>query len=89
LEFWIFSKGTFSLFVQALNGMLSSPHDFKAINNMPNVFIASTMDVEDFFGNPKYEINAFIVQYYVSYCEKQIQEVTFYFWRRKDDENIK
>ena len=56
---------------------------------MPNVFIASTMDVEDFFGNPKYEINAFIVQYYVSYCEKQIQEVTFYFWRRKDDENIK
>ena len=61
---------------------------FKAINEMPDVFIASTMDVEDFFGNPKYEINAFIDQYYVLYCEKQMQEVTFYFWRRKDDENI-
>ena len=36
---------------------------FKAINDMLDVFIASTMDVADFFGNPEHEINAFIDQY--------------------------
>lgn len=57
---------------------------FKAINDVPDVFIASTMDVADFFHNSKYEINAFIDQYYELYCEKQIQEITVYFWRKKD-----
>ncbi len=57
---------------------------FQAINDMPDVFIASTMDVSDFFASPKYEINTFIDQYYELYCEKQIQEVTICFWRRKD-----
>lgn len=57
---------------------------FQAINDMPDVFIASTMDISDFFANPKYEINAFIDQYYELVCERQIQEVTIYLWRRKE-----
>lgn len=55
---------------------------FEAINEIPDVLIATNADIPDFYGNAKYEINSFIDEYYTLYYEKQIQEVTVYLWRK-------
>lgn len=56
---------------------------FEAINEIPDVLIATNAEISDFYGNAKYEINSFIDEYYTLYYEKQIQDVTVYLWRKR------
>lgn len=56
---------------------------FEVIKEVPDVLVATNMDVSDFYNNPKYEINEFINRNYELYHEEEIEGISFYLWRRK------
>lgn len=56
---------------------------FRAIGEMPDVLVATTWDISDFYENPKYEINAFIDEYYDLYDINMIEDVQIWLWRKK------
>lgn len=56
---------------------------FSAVNEYPDILVATDMDIPDFYDNPKYEINTFISQYYDLYYSEEIEGDTIYLWRRK------
>ena len=56
---------------------------FSAINEYPDILVATDMDVPDFYNNPKYEINAFIAEYYDLYYTEKIEGGNIYLWRRR------
>lgn len=57
---------------------------FEIVKKVPDVLVATDMDIKDFYNNSKYEINEFINRNYELYHEEEIEGVTFYLWRRKE-----
>lgn len=55
---------------------------FKAINQTPDILVATSLDVNDFYENSKYEINTFIESYYTLYYTNQICGVDIYLWKK-------
>lgn len=56
---------------------------FRAIGEIPDVLVAATWDVSDFYENPKYEINAFIDEHYELYDTNMAEGVQIWIWRKK------
>lgn len=56
---------------------------FRAIGEIPDVLVAATWDVSDFYENPKYEINAFIDEHYELDDTKVAEDVQIWIWRKK------
>lgn len=56
---------------------------FEAIGEIPDVLAATTWDISDFYENPRYEINAFIEEYYELYDTDVIEDVQIWLWRKK------
>ncbi len=56
---------------------------FEAIDETPDVLVATTWDISDFYENPKYEINSFIDQYYELYGTYMAEDVQIWLWRKK------
>lgn len=55
---------------------------FKAINQTTDILVATSLDVNDFYENSKYEINTFIESYYTLYYTNQICGVDIYLWKK-------
>ena len=55
---------------------------FQAMGEIPDILIATDMDVPDFYNNSKYEIHEFIEEKYELYYTCEIEGVCLYLWRR-------
>lgn len=57
---------------------------FEIMEEIPDVLIATDMDVKDFYENSKYEVNEFINRNYELYHREEIEGVTIYLWRKTE-----
>lgn len=56
---------------------------FQAIAETPDILVATSLDIQDFYNNETYEINSFINKNYEMYYKKQIEGTDIYLWRKK------
>lgn len=61
---------------------------FRAVNQLPDVLVASSLDISDFYENAKYEIHEFINRYYSFYHVLNIEGENFWIWKRIDQPEL-
>ncbi len=57
---------------------------FRVFDIVPDILVASDMEISDFYNNPRYEINTFISENYELYYSSEIEGNTIWLWRRND-----
>ena len=57
---------------------------FEAVNQIPDVLVATSLDIPDFINQEQYEIQKFIKEYYSLYYDNQIESLDIWVWKRKN-----
>ncbi len=57
---------------------------FEAVNQIPDVLVATSLDNPDFINQEQYEIQKFIKEYYSLYYDNQIESMDIWVWKRKN-----
>lgn len=57
---------------------------FESVGQIPDVLVATSLDIPDFINQEQYEIQAFIEKYYVLYYDNQIEGMDMWVWKRKN-----
>lgn len=57
---------------------------FESVNQIPDVLVATSLDIPDFINQEQYEIQKFIKEYYSLYYDNQIEGMDIWVWKRKN-----